>query len=537
MNRGGRVAFGVATLLGVAWACASETRAPGGPDTDIGSGGTTAGTGGTDGTSDAGAVSDLDAGSSGSEGLDATVPGATTEAKFCGFDGERFTTYRLPSGESLGSFKIEPLRTFARALGVDNARGEVFVQTCFGTPPPGGGLATEGKLCTLDAFSVDAVDWAPPLHSIQLPVNHVVYDVIVDPSNDTLIALIYESDADVWRVVTVARDAIDLSAPLRQFAVINQFREMALDVERGELYLLGAYQSAVYARDASAAPLRSIPSGDLLVSPARGEYHVRLGFEPLAFATYALPAPAAPDAVPLRTLTLPATTYAFGEQRVDDVNGELWVGGSVFDLTASGEAVALGAQPAGLLVGALTGRDEVVMSSADIAYYSRTAEPGAPLRVLEADGYDPTQHLLAIDVQREEVFFISENGTVSTYAAHATGDAAPIRLLSTEYEPDRALLDTASNELLGALATGQWITYPAFATGRPPPTRRFTPQSDQASVDFEAVASERGQLLGIVREWPESRYVAHALAGQTAEARVVSRYGPALHDLDNLGFR
>lgn len=112
--------------------------------------------------------------------------------------------------------------------------------------------------------------------------------------------------------------------------------------------MFGIDEVRVYASDASgsAAPLRSMPLPaltNLLLSPARDEYHLRVGD---TLETYALPAPAASGTLPLRTLTLPDSYDSI--QFVDDVNGELWLGElelNVFDLTASGEAVSSRSAP------------------------------------------------------------------------------------------------------------------------------------------------------------------------------------------------
>lgn len=536
MNRGSWGVLGTAAVLGLIWACDGDTRTPGGSGADAGSGGSDS-NGDTGGTSGAGAPSDLDAGVGGGvPGSDASVSDGITARRFCGFDGARFTTYEFPSGESVQSFGVEPLRVLSSPVSVDSARDEVFVQSC----------GVQGA-CSVAVFAAESAGFARPLRTIELPTTNTrLIDTGFDASNDALILMVQERGNYPTRVLTIARDASDLSAPIREFEVPRGFLSFVLDAERGELYLDVGSGMSVYARDASGnpEPLRTLEAPQFnppRFSPARGEYHVQSG---ATLETYALPAPAAPEALPLRTLTLPNASD--GINFVDEVNGELWSGSSVFDLTASGQAVSLRSQPTRRPVGLLAERDEVVFQRdrGDLEFYSRTAEGGPPLRVIEAVG-DATQRLLAIDVQRDEVFFIGGDGTISVYARDATGEPAPLRRLRTELRPGNALLDAESALLIGdtrSIADGmlqrEWVSYPASAGGQGQPSQLFIRRDDDAPYEFSSVVLDRehGQLLGVIgaQDFQVPRYGAYSATGDSQApypvAPIVSWRGPPVVD-------
>lgn len=531
---------GAAALLGVAWACGSGTRAPGGAGGDAGDGGSAADNAG----GSAGAPTALDAGIGGTAGSDAGAAG-DAEPKFCSFDGERFTTYQFPSGEELRSFNVEQLRAFD-ALGVDSARGEVFVVSCAGARACQ--RTTPERQASLDVFSASDADFARPLRSIKLAAQDTVTDLVVDSSNDTLIVLVWETADDGTlisaRSVTLARDATDLAAPIRELELGTAVGRLQLDAARNELYVFVPDEVRIYASDASgsAAPLRTVPltaSTSLLLSPARGEYHVRTGD---TLETYALPASATPGTV-LRTLTLPNSYDSI--QFVDDVHGELWLGElelNVFDLTASGEAVSLRSAPQRTApIGVLAEGDEVVFlrPEQDLGFYARTAISDEPRRIIEAAGNDFSQHLLSVDVQRDEVFFVSENGIVSVYPRDAAGDATPIRQLSTELRPGAAQLDPESAEILGTTG-GEQVAYAADSAGQGEPSRRFSLQSNLEPVQFSLGHIDRAhaELLGVVEasgfevvylepnadayDWAP-RYAAFSLTGSTPAVAIPYR--------------
>ncbi|MEO8183940.1 MAG: hypothetical protein ABI895_34385 [Deltaproteobacteria bacterium] len=483
--------------------------------------------------------SELDAGPGPAPTIpDASLLNGLRQRRLCGFDGEQFTTYLFPTGERLRSLNVKnQFRSLGPVIGIDAARGELLATSCSNSPDVGSTLV-QHSACSLDRLSASAAGLAAPIQSIRLERGENIASVVVDPVTGSLIALVQERDAEgvvsSARVLTLARDAVDLAAPISRLDTAPGDSLLGLDAESGELYVNRDGQNVrVFARDASAGtqPLRivSFPYNEPdSMSPVRGEYYrMSAGFE-----TYALPL-TTPVALPSRTLT----GDFGGFWLIDDANGELWTPTGVYDLTASGEAIRRRSPPSsfGFPMGAFPQGDEMAFQSIDalylggpVAFYPRTAIDGAPRRVLESAPFFKGGHeLTSIDVQRQEVFFLREDGLVTVYALDATADAAPLRRLSTSLRVRNTRLDPVTRELLGTTREqlddpvigfqDYLMAYPAGDEGDVTATRRLRleyryslqPENQYAGAYdflFGEIDSVHEQLLGVAR--PSSGVVA-----------------------------
>jgi hypothetical protein len=459
----------------------------------------------------------VDPGTGGSSGEPDAGPSALISRQLCFMTGDTLRTVRFPAFDIVNEFKPEPVRTLSRVVAADTVHGELFMQRADG----------------FDVFSVEANGLGAPLRSIILPAEVAAPGsppatlpggVAVDTVNDTLVVL--TMDEEEFHLSTYPRRAANLAIPIRRmdFARVpfSFDAEVAIDSERGRIFVATYPRVQTFALMATGAvtPLESVELSAryLAISPSRDELHLVVGEETV---TLALDSPL--DSPPLRTLnSYPDSGDPYpnsGDLIADDLNGELWLAWSAYDVEAVGAAEPLyTAEVTGLPVAVLGGRNELLTQTRSnmlLAYHRQPASGEAPLRVLAGGNAQSQMDLVGVNQARGEVFIRdAQNGFISTYPLAATGSAAPLR----------RFWQTSSGRADGgrtAYAEANGLIFASFAgtSYLQAPVRVYADTSDglvqpgaEVARDMVGMAVDvaHGELLGVSRGPNDNQAVVEA---------------------------
>jgi hypothetical protein len=377
---------------------------------------------------------------------------------------------------------------------------------------PPGEVCVSNNDSTIEAFDALQDGDGPPLRSFgRLTKLDYPVAVAVDAVHDEIVV----ANLSTRAITVYGRAASGVIAPLRRIAGpatglnppmgVGAPYGIAVDPTNNEIWVSVADWLLVFARtaDGNVAPLRTFSVGPLdggidfrsTPSIAVDAVHDEIVLASFGFFVGVYSRTATSGAAPLRVLWDRSTPlYEAAGVAVDPVHDEILVAGSsggrgivaAYSRTANGDSTPLrtfSGSSLGQKIALDLAHDEILsLGGTAITVYPRTAVGSvAPSRTLSGLGTSSYELSMAVDATHGEIVVSDPTqNRVAVYARAATGNAAPLRILtagqlSGVQTPYGIAYDPAHDEILVSNFLEYSVTaYPRSANGDVRPLRRFT---------------------------------------------------------------